>query len=290
MSHSSLSAAGSSIPPGPTGSPAARRGLGLSTPHISPHAPSGSSLVVPVGGSVVRLAGPKGMSREQSRPGGLRGKITVFSRSSRRRLLFMLGSINRKDCTVLPLFVTLTYPSSWPDDPKEWKRHLDVFIKRLRRRYPEVCVIWRLEPQQRGAPHYHLLIFGVSFLPKQWLSQNWFQVVGSGDDRHLRAGTQVAQVKSWKGVMSYASKYIGKISAEVADLFGSVGRWWGVYGREFLPIQLVKMGITSRQFFNLRRILRGFLRSRGVRLPHFGRFSGCSAFIDADFGMRLLEL
>jgi len=69
-----------------------------------------------------------------------------------------------------------------------------------------------LEYQQR-APHFHLVVMGVPFLARQWLSRAWYQIVGSDDPRHLRAGTQVQRCKSTrKAHQSYAAKYVAKIS------------------------------------------------------------------------------
>jgi hypothetical protein len=50
-----------------------------------------------------------------------------------------------------------------------WKNHLELFFKRLKRRFPQSCAIWKLEFQTRKsganqgkiAPHFHLLLWGV---------------------------------------------------------------------------------------------------------------------------------
>ncbi len=46
-----------------------------------------------------------------------------------------------------------------------------------------------LEFQDRGAPHYHILITGI--IERQKLSRMWYEVVGSDDPRHLQAGTSI---------------------------------------------------------------------------------------------------
>lgn len=46
-----------------------------------------------------------------------------------------------------------------------------------------------LEFQDRGAPHYHILITGI--LDRQELSRMWYDIVNSGDPRHLQAGTSI---------------------------------------------------------------------------------------------------
>ena len=139
--------------------------------------------------------------------GGLRGSVRGFTKASRHRMLQFFQTIDREKCG-MPLFVTLTYPGEWPGNAKWWKRDLEVWLARLKRARPGAWAVWRLEPQRRGAPHYHLLVFGLAVLAKEWLSRTWFEVVGSGDQRHLRAGTQVQRVESWRRVIGYAAKYL----------------------------------------------------------------------------------
>lgn len=97
------------------------------------------------------------------RAGVPRAKIGGFSRQSRRRLLYLLASIDQQ-ASGLPLFVTLTHPGKdWEGYAEEMKRHLDNFHRWLSYRHPEASAFWRLEMQKRGAPHFHLLV-GVGFL------------------------------------------------------------------------------------------------------------------------------
>lgn len=182
-----------------------------------------------------------------------RGPITRFSAAARKRLVELLASIDQGRTARLPLFVTLTYPGEWPDDPGTWKRHLDTWGKRLARKFTRTSAVWKLEFQSRGAPHFHLLVFGPRWIDPLWLARSWFKTVGSGDPRHLVAGTQVVRVKSWRGVMFYASKYLGKVGTD-RSLQG-VGRFWGVVGREFLPIEFITVPLTFGQFYSLRRLL-----------------------------------
>lgn len=189
-----------------------------------------------------------------------RSCISGFSAASRRRLLRLCASIRQ---TALPVFLTLTYPSQWPSDPKVWKRHLDTFQKWLRRTYSGASGIWKLEPQQRGAPHFHLLVWGIEFIPHEAVARRWFEIVGSNDSRHLQAGTRVEAIRSRNGVMLYASKlYMGK---EVKG-FERVGRFWGVINRRALPLSLTKeFEVPEVALVKIRRIFRRLMRSRGIR-------------------------
>lgn len=215
--------------------------------------------------------------------GGIRGKVTGFSWDSRRRLMRLVGIIDQRGDP--PLFVTLTYPAVWPTDGRVWKRHLTAFGHRLKRKFGEVGFIWKLEAQKRGAPHFHLLVWGVSYTELlSWASRAWFEVVGSGDVRHLHAGTQVQWIRSWRGVMSYASKYLGKVEALPEGLgWEAVGRMWGIRGAEFIPWASPEVvGATdvqlSRVMRALRRSVRKDKRQRLVNLSAIMVFVGSASF------------
>lgn len=229
--------------------------LGLSTVHIQSEQSPGT-LRIAVGGSHVRL---RGDPMAGCGPGGPRGRVVGFSRASRKRLLRLLNTIDRERSGT-PLFVTLTYPAEWPGDPRRWKRDLQVWLHRLGRQHPCAWSVWRLEPQRRGAPHFHLLVFGVSMIAKEWLSLTWFEVVGSGDDLHLRAGTQVQRVQSWKRVIGYAAKYLAKEAEELPPEWrAGVGRWWGVSNHKLAPREVMEVRLGAAAWFKIRRVLRRFV-------------------------------
>ena len=111
----------------------------------------------------------------------------------------------------------------------------------------------------------------------EWLANAWFEVVGSGDPDHLRAGTRVEAAKSVAGVQAYCSKnYMGK-TVTLPDGWDYVGRWWGVLGRENVPqAPRAKFRIGKAQAFRFRRLVRRYFRSKGlhtraVRGKYLGR-------------------
>lgn len=208
-----------------------------------------------------------------------RQEITHFSSGSRRRLLRTLARTRRD---TLPIFVTLTYPGVYSSSPADWKRDLDVFGKRFCRRWPGAAFVWRLEFQKRGAPHYHLLVWGVDYKSLlEWVGLAWFEVVNSGDEKHLKAGTRVELLRSWKGAFAYASKYLAKRDTE--NITG-VGRFWGVIARAMLPwAEEVNVELSERQAVTLLRWLR-----RYAGLP--GRdFPALSVFCDASQWIRVIN-
>jgi hypothetical protein len=200
--------------------------------------PQEAYIELAVGGHTVTVKPerPRGMGGEGV--GGARGRVTEYSRQSRNRLLRLIG---RTDKFNQPVFLTLTYPDVYSQDKDKWKRDIDVFGKRLVRKYDGASFIWRIEFKERLSgknqgvimPHFHLLVWGVSASDlRTWVSRSWYEVCGSGDAKHLRAGTSTERLKSWNGVISYVSKYIAKL-----DKFPQnwTGRVWGIVGRSSIP-------------------------------------------------------
>ena len=217
-----------------------------------------------------------------------RGRITKFSRKSRLRLLYKVAEIDK---TELPIFITLTYPDKFSDDPLEWKSDLRKFYKRLKRVFPKLGLIWKLEPQKRGAPHYHLLVWGAKFAGLyDYAPMIWRDVVGSPDKNHylwhlglLGNGNKhcVSEVKSWRGVMTYAAKYLGKECT--AEGWENPGRFWGIKGFEFIPwAEIVKKSISYREGFALIRLMRRYARLK----PR--AYKSLSIFCNPDYWLENL--
>ena len=224
-----------------------------------------------------------------------RGKIKGFSSKSRGRLIKLLMSLEK-----LPaVMVTLTYPEKWPEDPKRWKRDLEVWWKRVKRRFEDPNFIWKLEFQKRGAPHFHLLgSFGdgveVNKELMEWVSKTWYEVVGSGDEKHLKAGTRVDVLDSKKKIRMYVCKYISK---EEALKFGCVGRWWGKLGNVPSVVKLA-VGLQYKEAVLVRRILKRWLRSIRLKSGKRSRYyywvkkhfrSPFSVFLDWVSVIKLLK-
>ena len=117
-----------------------------------------------------------------------------FSEKSRQRLRLSLAKVDQSKCG-RPIFGTLTYPADFPLDQETFKRHLKIFSQRFLRSFPSAGFHWKLEFQARGAAHFHPIFWNLgsdkAFLGefRVWLSWNWFEVVGSGNQKHLLAGT-----------------------------------------------------------------------------------------------------
>lgn len=158
-----------------------------------------------------------------------RGRVRGFTRRSARRL----GSYLQDAEADYRVMLTLTYPGG--GDWTAAKRHLHAFCERLRRRFGDQAgwsLCWFLEFQRRGAPHFH--IFTTHWIDRHELSQIWFEIVGSGDERHLAAGTRAEWLRLGRdGAAAYARKYAAKAEQKILpDMFKNtgLGRWWGVKG------------------------------------------------------------
>lgn len=162
----------------------------------------------------------------------VRGAVVEYSTGCARRMRKYLRECNACYSHML----TLTYPEEFPCDGAISKNHLRLLLQRLSRfakeHYPHVkhSVFWFLEFQERGAPHYHL--FTNYFVGKDWLANAWYEVVGTGDPDHLKAGTRAEALrKGHKVAAMYATKYAQKQEQKaVPKGYLNVGRFWGVRG------------------------------------------------------------
>ena len=169
----------------------------------------------------------------------IRSEIKGFSKASRKRMIQQCAKMGG----AVPVFLTLTYGSKYPADPSMWKRHLDSFGKRLVRYDPNLSAIWRLEPQKRGAPHYHLLIYHTNgkapFVPKKWVAKAWSAVLGDySDANHLAAGTRIESLRTSRGAAFYVAKYCAKLpdDEDFPKEWDRAGRLWGSFNKKCLPV------------------------------------------------------
>jgi hypothetical protein len=248
-----------------------------------------------VGGSVSTLSFEDSTSRHRCNPptrcgGGIRARVRGFSRDSRRNLLRRLASINRgafRAFTGRMIFVTLTYPHEYPEDPEVCKNHLKALRKRLRREYGTFAAFWRLGIQTRGAWHFHLLLFvGQSVGPvselRRFISSSWYEVTGKVSEGHLHTGTRVEAVKRWKQATSYVERYMAK--PEVFPEGLQTGRIWGIWNEELLPVRWEKVEVSLRDAFKTRRIYRKLARRKGS-----GSLRRITVFVRHENVVRLLE-
>lgn len=218
--------------------------------------------------SRVKRLGGDPIPRQNTR----RGIVKTLSVGSGMNLQKIACSVN--PAHGLPYWITLTYPLDFPGSWQVWKTHLHNFRRQLFNVYGKAFVgaVWRLESQRRGAPHYHLLLWmklsqedvQTQLVFREWIAETWFEVVGSGDDKHLKAGTSCELVKDesgHQGVIGYLGKYLGKDSVHPgSQVFKSpVGRYWGVWNKKKLLLEPEIKKIDKQEYLKIRRV---FLKLR----------------------------
>lgn len=222
-----------------------------------------------------------------------------WSKSSRNRMIQRYAQLDYRPLYEQPgdvLLVTLTYPGDdwerWAASPKLVKAHLAKFRDRLRKAGVSPVGLWKLEFQRRGAPHFHLLLslpeYIVGWRRREWLSQIWYEIVGSGDARHLRAGTAIDWAESSRlsnpaAVAVYFAQHSlpGQRKGyqhQIPDEWQALGerfRFWGKWGLKPLTAQ---QQISGSVGVEARRILRGWYGSthepRRVRVTRVDRRTG----------------
>jgi len=217
---------------------------------------------------------------------GLRGPVCGRSSSSYRRSCDTLNAVDYAKCHAPLRMITLTGPASWsrPDKVKV-DRCVDRFQKRLARRYPDWGGYRALEPQRRGAPHFHLLPleprYGCDGVTERsrasyrevatWVAAAWAGIVfdvfgfaGSPKGAHRKWGAKLTTLSS----VNEAVRYIAKSAAYVSK---RGGHWkddgdWGyrglrlvAFGRGNIPRDPVfAKAVTPEEHRLFCRALRGW--------------------------------
>jgi hypothetical protein len=186
---------------------------------------------------------------KEGKGGGKRGRIEVFSKESRYRLFRLLHTLEFKSVT----FITLTYPSEFPTYGKMYKAHLKEYRRRFEKRWGSMQAVWRLEFQERGAPHFHIMYLDCPFIPiKEWCAL-WADVTHSKDPAHRKNGVDLKIITSsseQRLIASYIGKYISKVDErEIKQDGKDCGRYWGKWNiTEQDPIEIE---VTTGLSYNL---------------------------------------
>lgn len=159
-------------------------------------------------------------------------ELQGFSKQSRSRLRFTVE--NAPTLQRCAQFVG-TYHDLWPVNGREFKRHLKIFLDRLRRRIPFLEYVWAAEFQTRGAPHFHLFLnIEPSEENRRLLGSMWNQIADPGSEYHrwwhvdrVDHDGRSALIP-WEMASGYLCKYLDKEHQKmIPDGFRNFGRWWG---------------------------------------------------------------
>lgn len=194
-----------------------------------------------------------------------RSKITDFSPGSRGRLFDLFNKMELKSKVI---FITLTYERI-DTDAETAKAQLFAFVKRLQRKAKghKLSVVWRMEFQERGAIHFHLICFELPFIPKEEIQKMWGEV-----SCQRRPFTRIEMIFSSKKIMNYVAKYVAKVNpspelggfnlptylaAYQSEHGDAIGRVWGIIGKKYLPMAelvVLELGFDYARFMQFRLI------------------------------------
>lgn len=219
--------------------------------------------------------------------------ISEWSRKSRANMVKRFAEVDYRPmfedapgCP--PAMLTLTYPGDWltvAPNGKACKKQLRNFAKRFYRAWgrPLRC-IWKLEFQDRGAPHFHL--FCVPPITKdadgrpfrQWLSETWADVVGHPDAeerrKHIAAGTGIDYAEGMRcqdprRLVAYfaghsrakAKEYQHIVPEEWREPGKGPGRFWGYMN---LELMVAEAEVTPDQAIQAGRTVRRWAKAQGT--------------------------
>ena len=195
-------------------------------------------------GDLTTISFTKNSSSRSLKGGGLRNPIFTFSRASRKRLLHLFARLQTH--RVRTVFLTLTFHDQ--DDAKAAKQTFRAFRERLRRRFPKSSFIWRMERQERGAIHFHLILFNFPYVPQSDLQTWWTET--TGEDLSI---VHIKLLRGKKRAFYYCSKYCAKTNDESTSFITSTyphadrweGRFWGIQHYDQLPFASKKSWFTD---------------------------------------------
>lgn len=161
---------------------------------------------------------------------GDRKPITEFTSRSRKNLLERLAIIDKAKAKTAT-FLTLTYASNMQDDRVAYN-HLRAFLRRIEReaerslekesvapvRGKDMFFLWRKEYQERGAIHFHIMVWGARWIMKEWVAYEWSSVIGEtvaadcsdGTTEKMPVFTRVEFCQNTRKTWYYVSKYLAK--------------------------------------------------------------------------------
>lgn len=216
-----------------------------------------------------------------------RGTITGFSRSSRRRMIQRVASLE----SLPDLWLDLTFPDEAFPECSDYRSlasytydRLRTWGQWLRRTYPGSWLIWRREwvSRKSGAvagelrPHFHVLLRGLPSEAVPAVMRSWVGHLALDPLTHAKALSVALSPESWRRIEShkmaacYASKYLAKLDSHEIPEADSLGRMWGVMGE--VPVgSPVQLRVSKAVAVQLRRAFRRKARRSLRKCKAFGR-------------------
>jgi hypothetical protein len=153
--------------------------------------------------------------------------------------------------------------------------------------YGDFAGFWRVGIQERGAWHFHLLLFvspsfGSLKELRHFVSSSWYEICGKRNEGHLLAGTHAEEVRSWRKATSYVEKYVAKPEQFPEGV--ETGRVWEIWNEETLPTQWETVRVSIKDAYRIRRWFRRLAKMRGR-----GHLRRLTVSIRHETVLRLLE-
>ena len=249
--------------------------------------------------------------------GGARGVVCGMSRASRRRLIDLCQRLEpvpvRQGAPWCGSRIDLTYPGDECELPRvsETKAHYRAFTERMRRRWPHVSAVARLEFGGKGGrqynPHWHFAAFGMPYIDVEDLRAWWRDVIQSAEPPRVGIGA----IRYHRELLAYVSKYVAKeggeltvcryphatvdtATGEVTGVDGELvqpdgriatGRVWRVHNRKCLPLAEKSVDVVAfgDWIHDVRRAARH-------RWPHVGERWWCGFTLYTDTPERWWQL
>jgi hypothetical protein len=224
-------------------------------------------------GSVVRVKNVSALCAPP-RTSVKRGTVRDFSAKSRKRLIDLMARLDLDG--VRTVFLTLTFHAT--TEASECKAAFKRFRMWLHNHQPQASALWRVELQERGTPHYHLIVFNLPYIKQSKLQALW--------TRCTREDLSIIHIKLLKNkqhAMSYVSKYVAKHDAPAegeSDAEGETsfnhapywqGRHWGVVNAEAVPLAARRVAIVDDD--ELARYFWYYTSTKIKRAGENGRYS-----------------
>lgn len=157
--------------------------------------------------------------------------ITGFSIKSRLRMFNLFTRINYS-LYGFPIFSSNTWQHDFPSDRVEIKSFLKNYYEGLKAKLPPHKIVWKLEYQKRGAPHYHFMLLptdrSIDFRQANYMkiiNDEWLKRKKCKCDDCKKYSVKVKAVNDFKHAMIYISKELAKVGTGYHK--HDLGRIWG---------------------------------------------------------------